>query len=112
MNRATPIEAHGRRDWVVRAYGRAVARLFAALVVTFSLYLSAGFPRVAIAMPVSPLEPRLAAEWARLFGFDVAQPVVFQFLDFLVSRLTSPLAVGPFVVAGVVALALDARGRA
>lgn len=111
MNRATPIEAHGRRNWVVRAFGRAIARLFAALVVTFALYLSFDSRMVAAAMPASLLEPGFAAEWDRMFGFDVTQTVVFRFPDFLVSRLTSPLVVGPFVVAGVVALALDARGR-
>ncbi|QPV64237.1 hypothetical protein I7X12_06350 [Halosimplex litoreum] len=67
---------------------------------------------VAAAMPVSLLEPGFEAEWARMFGFDVTQTVLFRFPDFLVSRLTSPLVVGPFVVAGIMTLALDARARA
>ncbi|QLH81637.1 hypothetical protein [Halosimplex pelagicum] len=111
MNRATPIEARGRRNWVVRAYGRALGGLFAALVATFLLYLPFSTRLLPAVRPVAPLEPGFRAEWARLFGFDVVQPYAFQFVDFLVSRLTSPLISGPFVVAGALTLALVVRNR-
>lgn|GEM_PF-3079744 len=59
--------------------------------------------------------PNLAGSPAAIaarYGFAVVgRPYLAQFVDFLVSRLTSPLVVGPLVVAGTVALVLVARGR-
>ncbi len=81
------------------------------MALTFLLYLPFSTRLLPAVRPVAPLEPRSRAEWARLFGFDVVQPYAFQFLDFLVSRLTSALVAGPFVVAGVVTLVLVARSR-
>ncbi|WP_459191693.1 hypothetical protein [Halosimplex sp. J119] len=104
MDRATPSAVHGGRDWVVRAYARALGRLFAALVVTFLLYLP-------VARELFPVVRPGAAKWARLFGFEVVQPYAGQFVAFAVSRLASPLVGGPFLVAGIVALVVVARRR-
>mgnify|MGYP000359718284 CR=1 FL=1 len=62
MNRSIPTEAHGRRHWVALAYGRAVARLFAALVATFLLYVPFSTRLLPAVQRVAPLEPGFRAE--------------------------------------------------
>jgi|GEM_PF-1770154 len=52
-----------------------------------------------------PMDPPVTSE--AVWGVEVGQPVFFFLFDFLVSRVTSPLVLGPVVAAGVVALALE-----
>jgi hypothetical protein len=94
------------RRWYLRAYGRAVGAVLLALSILFAVFLRVG---------PDPMWPNLAGTpeaLAARYGFVVVQPYQSQFLDFLVSRLTSPLIGGPLLAAGVVTLALVVRGRA
>lgn len=98
--------AAGPRRWYLRAYGRAVGAVLLALSILFAVFLRVGPD------PIWPNPAGTPEALAARYGFVVVQPYQSQFLDFLVSRLTSPLVAGPLLAAGVVTLALVARGRA
>ncbi|MFC7139696.1 hypothetical protein ACFQMA_07565 [Halosimplex aquaticum] len=112
MRSRTPARVRGRRDWgqrdwVLRAFGRAVGGLLAALVVTFLLYLPYGRRLLPLHRPVPGVSTdRTTGELARWFGFEVAQPFLFQFAEFALSRLTHPLVAVPFALCGALAVAV------
>ncbi|WP_436929481.1 hypothetical protein [Halosimplex halobium] len=94
------------RRWYLRAYGRAVGAVLLALSVLFAVFLAVGPD------PLWPNPDGSPSAIAARYGFAVVgRPYLPQFVDFLASRLTSPLVAGPLLAAGTVTLALVARER-
>ncbi|WP_123537808.1 hypothetical protein [Halosimplex salinum] len=92
------------RHWFLRAYVRAVGALLLALSVLFAVFLRVG-PK-----PVWPNPAGAPEAIAARYGFEVVgRPFLFQYVDFLVARLSWWPVLAVLVVGGAVAVVAEFR---